>query len=252
MELNNRLSTISYLLDIALDSEEEYLYHGEMSDYMRTYAGDAADRLDSLFRPGGPTEPAEIDLCVQALSDPERLKRGRSKELLLGLRERSRPIIEALSNSPDPRLRIFALETGGTSVNPFFHSPLYGTIDINRKLLEDPDENVRAAALTTVHQTMVHNASYIESGIQRGVSLPLLDLLSQIASHLDDPSSQVRAEVENVLRCWALKVGRETVEMFLDRENNPAAREVLSKDRPPGDPTVKGGQPALNDDHREG
>src|SRR5689334_9287649 len=128
MELNNRLNTIGYLLDTALDSEEEYLYHGEMSDYMRTYAGDAADELDSLFRASAPSAD-EIDLCVKALSDPRRIERGRSKQLLLRLGHRSRPLLEGLARSSDPRVRIFALETGGTSVNPYFFSPLYGIIE---------------------------------------------------------------------------------------------------------------------------
>src|SRR5688500_12986323 len=125
MDLNNRLKEISQLLSIALDSEEEYLYQGEMSDYMRSHAADAADDLDWLFRGTVPTE-AEIDLCVKALSDPERIKRGRSKELLLRLREKSRPIIDALAKSPDPHLRIFALETGGTSRKTCVAAHLYG------------------------------------------------------------------------------------------------------------------------------
>ena len=155
MQPNNRLNTISYLLDTALDSEEEYVYHGEMSDYMRLYASDAAEELDWLFRASAPTT-AEIELCVKALSDPESIRRGRSKELLIRLRERSRPILEALADSPDPHLRIFALETGNTTLNPYFHNPLYGSIELDRRLLEDPDENVRVVALSSSQPTIVH------------------------------------------------------------------------------------------------
>jgi hypothetical protein len=84
MDPNNRLNTIRYLLNTALDSEEEYLYEGEMSYYVRTYAGDAASELSWLFR-GSPPTAEEVDLCVKAISDPERIERGRSKLLLLQL-----------------------------------------------------------------------------------------------------------------------------------------------------------------------
>ena len=242
MDLNNRLKEISQLLSIALDSEEEYLYQGEMSDYMRSYAADAADDLDWLFRGTVPTE-AEIDLCVKALSDAERIKRGRSKELLLRLRERSRPIIDALANSPDPHLRIFALETGGTSLNPYFPDPLYGYITLNRRLLEDPDERVRVVALSTAQPTMVHNAAYLEYSLQRDDSNPLLDFLCQIAARLDDPSAKVSAEAANLLSRWAAEVSEGTLEMFLERVNNDTARALFTGTRPPGDSTIE-------DDHQ--
>ena len=240
MERNNRLNEISYLLNTALDSEEEYVYHGEMSDYMRSYASDAAEELDWLFRGSAPTE-AEIALCVRALSDPDRIKRGRSKELLIRLRERSRPILDALGNSPNPHLRIFALETGRTSLNPYFPDPLYGYITLNRRLLDDPDESVRVVALSTAQPTIVHNAAYLEVSLQRGdsnASNPLLDFLSRILACLNDPSPRVSAEAANVLSRWAAEVGEETPEMLLARENNPAAREILARTKAPGDPTT--------------
>jgi HEAT repeat protein len=251
MESNDRLNTIRYLLDTALDSEEEYVYHGEMADYMRSYAADAAEELDWLFR-GSPPAAEEIDLCVKALSDPERIRRGRSKELLLRLRERSRPILDALANSPDPHLRIFALETGRTSLNPYFPDPLYGFISLNRQLLEDPDENVRAAALSTALDTMVHNAQYLEDSIRRGDSNPLLGFLSEALALLGDPSPEVQAEAANVLARWAAKVDREIVESFLGREDSLAAREILAKARATGDPATANDRPALNDPDDEG
>ena len=251
MELNNRLKEISNLLRTALDSEEEYVYHGEMSDYMRSYAADAAEELDWLFRGSAPTA-AEIDLCVKALSDPERIKRGRSKELLLRLRERSRPILDALGNSPDPHLRIFALETGRTSLNPYFPDPLYGFISLNRRLLEDPDENVRLVAISTAQPTIVHNAAYLEYSLQRGDSNPLLDFLSQILARLSDPSPKVRAEAANILSRWADEVGEETKERFLKRENNAAARAILARMRTHSDPTIEDDHPALNDSEEQG
>jgi hypothetical protein len=234
MGSDKRLNTIRYLLDTALDSEEEYLYEGEMSSYARTYAGDAASELDWSFR-GSPPTAEEIDLCVKALSDPDRIRRGRSKELLLRLRERSRPILDALGDSPDPHLRIFALETARTSLNPYFPDPLYGHISLNRRLLDDPDESVRAAAISTAQPTIMHNAAYLQMSLQTGDTNPLLDFLSRILAGLHDPSHRVSAEAANVLLRWAAEVGEETLEMLLERENNPAARAILAGKRPPGD-----------------
>jgi hypothetical protein len=249
MQSNTRLNTISDLLNTALDSEEEYVYQGEMSDYMRTYAGDAADELDSLFRARTPSE-SELRLFVKALSDPGRLKRGRSKALLLRLRETGRPFLDALADSPDPELRIFSLQTGVISMNPYFFNPLYGSITLEQRLMEDPDERVRAAALETAQQTIVHNAPYLEKSLQRGASNPLLAFLSRIAAHLDDPSPKVRAEAAKVMVRWAVEAGEETLELFLDRENNPTARKLLAKSKAPSDSAttdVGNGRPALND-----
>jgi hypothetical protein len=52
---SNRLNTISSLLYSALDEEGEYLYEGEMSSYMRSYALDAAMDLRYLFQASPPT-----------------------------------------------------------------------------------------------------------------------------------------------------------------------------------------------------
>ena len=251
MGSNNRLNTIRYLLDTALDSEEEYLYEGDMSSYARTYAGDAASELDWLFR-GSPPTAEEIELCVKALSDPERIRRGRSKELLLRLRERSRPILDALGDSPDPRLRIFALETGRTSLNPYFPDPLYGYITLNRRLLEDPDESVRAAAISTAQPTIVHNAAYLQMSLQRGDRNPMLEFLSQILARLGDPSPRVSAEAANVVLRWADEVGEETLEMLLERENHTAGRAILAGKRAPRDPILEDRSPALNDSEEQG
>jgi hypothetical protein len=181
---------------------------------------------------------------VKAISDPERIKRGRSKELLIRLRERSRPILDALGNSLDPRLRIFALETGGTSLNPYFHNPLYGFVSLNRRLLDDRDENVRVVALSTAQPIMLHNAAYLKNSLEGGDSNPLLDLLAQILARLGDPSPMVRTEAASVVSSWADEVGEETLEMLLERENNAEARAILAKTKAPNDP-------ALNDDEQQ-
>lgn len=216
MELNSRLRTISQLLDTALDSEEEYLYRGEMSDYMRSYASDAAEELKWMLRASGPTAD-EIAYCVEALSDPERIKRGRSKELLVRLRESSRPLIDALGDSPDPKLRIFALEAGNTSINPYFPDPLYSTIALNRRLLDDPDEGVRAAALSTIQRTIVHNAAYIKLCLQQGDSNSFTDLMFRICELRDDAAPAVQAEAANVVSQWANVVDGETLKLLLER-----------------------------------
>jgi hypothetical protein len=187
-----------------------------MSDYMRSYAADAAAELNSLFRALAPSAD-EVQLCVQALSDPERVRRGRSRELLLRLREESRPIIDALSRSADPQVRIFALETGRTSLNPYFPDPLYGSIELNRQLLGDPDESVRAAAISTAQPA--------------------------VAARLDDPSLRVRAAAEKLLVSWAAEVGRETLERFAERADVPAALEVLTRASAPGGPPAEGAEP---------
>jgi hypothetical protein len=238
----SRLSTLGTLLSTALDSEEEYVYHGEMSDYMRSYAADAAAELNSLFRALAPSAD-EVQLCVQALSDPERVRRGRSRELLLRLREESRPIIDALSRSADPQVRIFALETGRTSLNPYFPDPLYGSIELNRQLLGDPDESVRAAAISTAQPTIAHNAAYLEVSLREGDSNPLLDFLYAVAARLDDPSLRVRAAAEKLLVSWAAEVGRETLERFAERADVPAALEVLTRASAPGGPPAEGAEP---------
>jgi hypothetical protein len=241
MGSNNRLNTIRYLLNTALDSEEEYLYEGEMSYYVRTYAGDAASELSWLFR-GSPPTAEEVDLCVKAISDPERIERGRSKQLLLQLRESSHPILDALAGSPDPRLRTFALETGRTSLNPYFPDPLYGSIELNQRLLNDPDENVRAIALSTAVPSIVHNARYLEASIERGDSNPLLGFLAETLARLDDSSHRVREEAANVLVHWAAEVSEKALETLLERENKPTAREVLGRARASGDAAIEGDQ----------
>jgi HEAT repeat protein len=247
----DRLNTINYLLDTALDSEEEYVYEGEMSYYMRTYAGDAADELSWLFRGSAPTE-AELDLCVKALSDPHRMERGRSKELLLRLRERSRPILDALGSSPDPQLRIFALETGAISLNPYFHDPLYGTIELEQRLLDDPDEDVRVAALSPAQQTIVHNAAYLKHTLEIGASNPMLELLSRILARLGDPSPRVRTAAANVVLRWADEFGKGTLEMFLEREHNAGAREALARATAQREVGTRDEGPALNASEDEG
>ena len=168
------------------------------------------------------------------------MKRGRSKALLLRLRENSRPILDALAGSHDPQLRIFALETGRASLNPYFPDPLYGSIELNRRLLKDVDENVRAVALSTSLPTITHNARYLEASIERGDNNPLLGFLSEALALLDDPSPSVRAQAANMLVRWATRVSEKALETFLQRENNSTAREVLARARASGDGRVEG------------
>lgn len=208
MQDSARLQTIHWLLETALDNEEEYLYQGEMSDYVRTYAADAVAQLDTLFRAAEPN-PAEIELCIAALSDPERIARGKSTRLLLWLRERSHPLLQALARSSDPHLRIFALETGSTSLlGPRSYMPLYGSIDMRRQLLDDPDEDVRLVAIAATAQTIQHNRKYIEQSLQRGSDNPMVGLFYQLVARFDDPAERVRAAAAKVLEGWAAYTGK--------------------------------------------
>ena len=116
MSHGNRVPEIRRLLETALDCDEEYLYEGEMSSYARTYAGDAVSDLRMMFASLSPTAK-EIAVCVAEISKPERIAIGKSKKVLLGLSDRSRPIIDALSHSSDARQRLFALEAGGQWTN---------------------------------------------------------------------------------------------------------------------------------------
>ncbi|HEY9620691.1 MAG TPA: hypothetical protein V6C78_09995 [Crinalium sp.] len=220
------LSRIRSYLRTALDCEEEYLHEGEMSNYMRSYASDAANELDSLFRPDGPFG-AEIDCCVEALSDPVRIRNGRSKQLLIQLRENSRPILNALANSTDPQLRLFALEAAKTSTNPLYFSPLYGSIDIERRLLNDPDENVQVVAISAVKQTIDHNAEYIQKSLQNGTENPIVELLRQLLALLNDASAKVRAAAAKALGVWAAHAGEEALNEFLEHETDSDARKAL-------------------------
>ncbi|MBI4780821.1 MAG: HEAT repeat domain-containing protein [Oscillatoriophycideae cyanobacterium NC_groundwater_1537_Pr4_S-0.65um_50_18] len=214
----------SYLKD-ALDCEEEYLYQGEMSNYMRSYASDAADQLNSIFRPDGPFG-AEIDCCVEALSDPDRIRNGRSKQLLLQMRENSRPILNALANSADPQLRIFALETADTPTNPTYFSPL-GSFDLKQRLLNDPDEKVQIAAISASKQTIDYQAKYLQKSLQDGTENSLVELLRQLLTLLNDASANVRTAAAKALGVWAAHAGEEALDGLLEHEHDPEARKAL-------------------------
>lgn len=236
MDDTARLPMIRWLLETALDSEEEYLYQGEMSDYMRSYAADAIAELDDLFR-ASPPNPAEIACCVEALAEPGRIARGRSQQLLLWLRERSRPLLDALSRSDDPRLRIFALETGSTSLlGPRSYMPLYGTIDMKQRLLTDPDEAVRLAAIAVTKQTVEHNRDYLQRNLQRGSDIPMVGLFHQFLARLNDPSARVRAAAAKALGDWAAYAGYEVLAALLEHEEDPLAREALVRAKALCDP----------------
>lgn len=239
MDPNNRIHTICSLLETALDCEEEYLYEGAMGNYyMNSYATDAASELDDLFRASEPTA-AEINCCVEALSDPERIKRGRSKKLLIQLRERSRSILNALSNSTEPQLRIFALETAQTSVSPPYFNPLYGSIDLKQRLLTDPDENVRIVAISCSKQTIDHNAAYLQKSLQTSTDNPTTGLFHQLLALLNDSSAKVRAAAAEALGVWASHAGHEALDVFLEHENDLEAREALVMAKALCDPTLK-------------
>ena len=69
-----RLNRLHALLWTALDSDEEYLYQGEMSDYARSYAVDGGMELRELLR-ATPPDVEEVALIVEALAAQERRER---------------------------------------------------------------------------------------------------------------------------------------------------------------------------------
>ncbi|MBW4613714.1 MAG: hypothetical protein KME21_10630 [Desmonostoc vinosum HA7617-LM4] len=202
MNPDQRLSDIRYDLKTALDSEEEYLEEGAMGTYWpKSYATYAAEQLKSLFKASEPTT-AEIACCVEAISDPERISKGRSKKLLLQLGEQSRPILDALANSTDPQLRIFAVETANTSVNPSYFNPLYWGINLEQQLLNDPDENVRIATILALKPAIAHNARYIQMSLQKRINNGMTNLFHQLLARLNDTSAKVRTAAAEVLCVW--------------------------------------------------
>ncbi len=229
MNADQHLFEIRDLLATALDCEEEYLHYGEMSNYMKSYATDAANRLSSLFDPSGPTDAEVLHCCVAAISEPERIKQGRSQKLLLQLRERSGPILKTLADSTDPQLRIFALETASTSINPFYFNPLYGSTDLERRLLNDPDEDVRIAAISATKQTIEHNTKYICISLQNGCDSLMVELFRQLLTLLHDASARVRMAAAAALRSWASQVDQDALAALLEHENGSEVRQALAK-----------------------
>ena len=208
-----RLKTIRRLLETALDGEEEYLYQGEMSEYKRLSADDAIAELDFLFRKSPPTL-AEIDFCVEALSVPERVRSGRSKRFLIRLGDRSRPFLEAFSRSQEPRLRIFALETGGVSVAG---SKLYGGVEMERRLLEDANEDVRLAAVESVRWTLSQNLDYLNRALENESENPIVELFRRFLTLLKDTSPKVRAAIAEAIESFTSQAGREVLNGIIER-----------------------------------
>ena len=245
-ESSRRLNAIRSLLQTALDNDESYLYEGEMSNYTRSYASDAASELGDLFQASPPTDE-EIECCIQAISDPERIAHGRSQRMLLRLGDRSRPILDALSRLSEPGLRVFALEMGSTSTaGSRYYAPLYGSVDMKRRLLGDPEEAVRIAALSGAKQIIQHNAEYLHRRLQSGDDSPIVGLFHQVLALLDDPAPRVRAAAAKALGSWASHAGREAVVAYLDREEDPEAREALAGAVAFCDPSGQDGTGFLN------
>lgn len=235
---DSRLHNIRSLLKTALDCEEEYLEEGAMGTYWpKSYATNAAEQLQSLFRPFGPTDADIIHCCIEMLSDPERIRKGSSQKFLLQLNELSRPILDALANSTDPQLRIFAIETASTSISRLYFNPL-GGIDLER-LLNDQDENVRIAAILASKQTIDYNAKYLQNSLQSGSDNRMTDLLHQLLARLNDPSAKVRALAAKSLGVWASHADRQALDVFLERESDLEAREALAMAKAMCDPTLQ-------------
>jgi len=227
MNSRNRVPEIRQLLQIALDCDEEYLYEGEMSYYNRSYAGDAVSDLERMFSSSAPTAD-EIGCCVAELAVPERLANGKAKQLLFNLSDKSRPIIEALSRSSDARLRLFALEAGGQWTNRLYYSPLYPSVEMKIRLLEDADENVRLAAVLSAHETMRHNMKSLGWMIEKNNNHWFVGIYKTFFKLLDDSSPKIRAAAAQALGEWAADDARAAFRERLGKETEPAVRKILT------------------------
>ena len=227
MNHRNRVPEIQSLLETALDSDEEYLYEGEMSSYARTYAGDAVSDLRTMFASLSPTAE-EIAVCVAEISKPERIAAGKSKKVLLGLSDRSRPIIDALSRSSDARRRLFALEAGGQWTNPLSYSPLYSVVDMEIRLLDDADEEVRLAAVLASSATMRHNIKSLGWMLKTQPDGWIVGLYKRFFELLADSSPKIRAAAAEALGQWAADDARAAFRERLEKETEPAVLKILT------------------------
>jgi hypothetical protein len=198
MHLRDRVPEIRRLLETALDCDEEYLYEGEMSYYARTYAGDAVSDLRMMFASAAPTSE-EIAVCAAEFAKPERMANGKSKRVLLGLSDQSRSILDALSRSSDARLRLFALEAGGQWTNRLYYSPLYPSVDMKIRLLEDEDEEVRLAAVFAAGETLFHNMKSLGRMIEKKSEHWFVALYKKFFELLGDASPKIRAAAAETL-----------------------------------------------------
>ncbi|MDM7920907.1 MAG: hypothetical protein QUS14_01295 [Pyrinomonadaceae bacterium] len=194
----DRMPELSQLLDTALDSTEEYIHEGEMCFYPRRYADDACSRIDMMLRTAEPDE-AEMALIIDKLLVPDRLGRGSSLELLIGLRERSGRILRALAENADKQVRLFALEACKASLPGHYYRPLYGAIDIERRLLDDRDTEVRSAAVEASIETLLRNSDYVRKQIEIGSGVPLVALFNAVLGKANDPLPQIRERVNEAL-----------------------------------------------------
>jgi hypothetical protein len=239
MNAERRLSRIRRELETALDNEEEYLEEGAMGTYFpRSCAAQAAADLVDLFKRDPPTAE-EVACCVEAISDLERIAKGRSGQLLLWLREQSHAILDALADSSNPRIRIFALETAHTSLNPVNFDPLYWALALKHRLFDDPDADVRVAAISGSRRGIVHNALFLQISLQKRTTNQFTDRFDLILARLHDESAEVRTATATVLRdwgaCvghehlghWAARVGHEALDVLLKHESATEAREAL-------------------------
>jgi hypothetical protein len=229
MDGEARLRTIAWSLYTALDNEEEYLYEGEMRSYVQSYASDAATELRRLFQQTGITA-TEIAYCVAALSDPERIARGSSKRLLAWLGEESRPLLVALANANDARLRLFAIETASHNTSQAYHyrpRPLCRLIADAPHLLDDPDDDVRLAAASS-SEWMWSNIGFIKQRAQEDSDHIVIQLYKKFLTLLDDPWAKVRAAAAQALGSWAAEVARDALAARLEREDDANVRHALA------------------------
>ena len=227
MRLRDRVPEIRRLLETALDCDEEYIYEGERSYYARTYAGDAVSDLRMMFASSAP-KSEEIAVCVAEISKAERIANGKSKRVLLNLSNQSRLILDALSRSNEARLRLFALEAGGQWTNHLYYSPLYPSVDMKIRLLEDENDEVRLAAVLAAGETMLYNMKSLGWMIERDNDHWFVKLYKTFFELLADPSPEIRGAAAQALGEWAAEDARDALRIRLAREDRPEVRVILA------------------------
>ena len=248
---SDRLNTISYLLNTALNLEEEYLYDGEMSSYVRTYPRMPRTSWTASFEPH--RRPLRKLVCASRRSPTRNGSNAADRKNCYSNSEKSRPILDALAGSPDPQLRIFALETGRASprstllsapIREYRAKPPAAGRSCRKRAGCSPSQPRSRPSFT---MPLIWRIAFGE--------VPALRCLIFCAGFLPgwvDPSPLVRTEAANVVLRWAAEVGEETLDKLLEREDNPTAREMLALARATDVPTMNGDAPALNDTEEQG
>jgi hypothetical protein len=169
-------SDVAALIHEAAHDGSGYTTEGAFVDGFRYHAEDKADALLDIFEKRG-FNSSDLSLIRDAVRDPAGSVQG-CVCLLSRLAPRTRPLIERLRHDPLPKVRVIALRAGQ------FLRPEFLPIEF----LDDPDDEVRRAALDVV-------VSHWRRGIEAHPDLP-----QRIDQMLDDPVAATRLRVADLHR----------------------------------------------------